>query len=906
MRFFLRKREFFLLIFLIVLLLFSFVIIKTNNTQKIYRSRADENITPTPEASPSAQIALLETVIESKNIETDNLLNKYEQSTNQEEKQSIVSTLETNLTERNKNQISLLKLSPKAVYNKSFSKDKIEKLKRIGSAQNKELKTEEYLNKMTGTVNTTISDDFDHNTSYTTATFIPDDNDTEEEMNFYPTDGQTFLSGTKVTLNDAIRIDEDNKVLGVSSVYAQEQKPQEKNQQSQTHLVAVEIETIETPPLDTLGEQKVLVLLAKAKDVDESQLPTPQEIEDRINGPMKQFYEKNSYGKMTLTAEVVKKWYEMLSTQSTNNYEDITSIITHAVNDNIDIKKYQNGRIMLVGIYQSDGPRRIVGESHGYSSLGKNSKIKINGDYLNFEMNASVSAVYLLQDRESFFSSAYTNRDGTFSPFDFALIHETGHALGIQHARETSCDKNILILLRNNCINHDDQEYGNDFDVMGNGTQDFRFNIYTQKSLKWLDNNHQSILTTIDPDKPYGQYTIKLMGEEGVVGILIPFTQNLKSTIDYYLEYRRSTKEEGLAINIPYFRNIPEQLSQTLYRRNSLVPTYLLGYLDEKNRERHDLFPPNTALIDRTNEIMIKVKSINQQTQTLDFIIINCYQKYQLIPHRAGNQSNISLNIFENDLRGENNTTKPLTIKEDFTVENASLCFNKKYMIDQSTIAIQQGNLFLSSPQFNFLSSEEVAPSKDVNNSFTTIATINNPNLPDSQLEFQVAEQNVDKDPQDNKDQSISKKLTYQFHVVPSFEEGKNDLEPFMISVKDKDINNKDFNHLEAEKGKTLIFTSNIANNSRNPDGNKSIEFFVKWDIQDEKGNNVIPPFRQRHEGIPPKTLDDANPATLTWTIPQDLPTGNYKVILAVDSNNRLQEFNENNNMIYRYFSVVE
>ena len=322
--------------------------------------------------------------------------------------------------------------------------------------------------------------------------------------------------------------------------------------------------------------------------------------------------------------------------------------------------------------------------------------------------------------------------------------------------------------------------------------------------------------------------------------------------------------------------------------------TGLNGFLSSSYKE-------NDIFFDQAHGIKIKVKDIKEDEDELTFIINRCQKEkppdaslFYLIPNRAGNGKIVSINVFESDLI----TFKSPSTIQYFSIENVVDCEISLYFIPSSMLRMQQENTYITLLVFKEKGeSIPIYPYKTKESSFSVFSRLNDPKLPNTTITFSV---NKDDHP------SAKKTLTYELNLVPSPDEYKNDLEPYMIDIKDKDINNKDFNHLEAKKQQILLFTSNIANNSRNPDGNKSSDFFVKWEIQDEKGNNVIPPFRQRHDGITPKSIDNAHPATLTWTIPQDLPVGDYKVILEVDSNNRLQEFNENNNIIWRYFNVVD
>ena len=501
-----RKREFLFVIFLFTTVIISLVIITANNNQKTYRSKAQETISPTPVASPSAQIALLETEVVSNNGETNRLLDQYEQTTDEGEKQTIISNIENNLIQRKKNQISLLELSPISVYQKAFDQGIINKLQTVGNIKKNKL-VEERIDRLQGIVNTTIYDDFENNRSYTDASFIPDDNQ-EEEINFYPADGQTFLSGTKAVLHNAIKIDKDQEVLGIaSSVYAQDQEQQQQYiaTVAPTHLIAVDITLIKTPPLDTLGEQKILVLLACLDDLDCAQLPAPQEIEQRINNEINEFFKRDSYNNMSLVAHTTSKWLKvkkeiLINEQSKPWDETIGSwklekkILSEFARD-IEFKEYERLAIILVKDDQGNG---------GESALGKRYKIKIADQTIN----SSILTVFAPLKSSYFFDSLYNTVDGNMSKFDKVFSHEFIHSLGGHHAGLTKTLGNTFISidgLKDTAL----EEYGNSFEIMGTHTFGFYSNAYIKKEFAWIGQNKEANILKIDRDKPEGEYTLK-------------------------------------------------------------------------------------------------------------------------------------------------------------------------------------------------------------------------------------------------------------------------------------------------------------------------------------------------------------------------------------------------------------
>ena len=871
--------------------LFDLVIVAKNFG---HSTPKQETISPTPVASPSAQIALLETIIESNNTETHTLIDKYEQSTDEEEKQAIVSNLENNLTGRKKNLLSLLELSPLSVYQKAFDQNVIEKLHTVGKIKDKQL-VETRINTLQGIVNTTIYDDFENNISYETATFIPDDTQ-DEEINFYPTDGQTLLSGTKVVINNALRIDEGEKVLGVSSVYAQESKNLDvKNYEIfyKVHLIAVGIQRSNDPVPQAIGNQNILVILAKARDVDNvflGNLPAPEQIEEHIKGQINRWYKKNSYGKMSITPTVIDKWYTLKS--PTIEFDRMSGvqymqdehlffkeIFPQLHKDNVDVFNFD--RFLLIA------GSSIESEILGTSSVGKKYVRSIMRIDQQIKDNISLAVIRLPLFIDTLSKPFIETSDGNLNLFEFVTAHEIGHQLGLDHARKLVSKRgvNMISLDLLSPQNTEEIEYGNPYDIMGitkkKDAEGSFFNSRARRYLGWLDPT-QSI--EIDPQYPDGLYTIKAMGEKGVISAYIPMARLHPPWFDFDIEYRLG---KGAVLNVG-----PDDLSA--YSGGGL----LIPYFKDVNTHKNSFSVGDATMYLDTNNMQVKVVDINDEEKSLTFRVKQCFpDDYSKIIHVHGGDINndfqSSMNVFETDIRKNYGNLK---LKEDFYIEN-STCFDKYYVEQSGSIEI--GNLSVSNLSKSGISLQIMSGKNKLTGFFFDVG-ISNTQLPNTEINFNLDEQNG----------VISelKKINYHLllNTVPSPDEYKNDLEPFMLDIKDKDVNNKKFNYLEVKKQQTIVFNSDIGNNSRNPDGNKSTDFFVKWEIQDEKGNNVIPPFRQRHDGIPPKSIDNANPATLTLTIPQDLPVGNYKVILEVDSNNRLQEFNENNNMIFRYFNVVE
>jgi len=209
---------------------------------------------------------------------------------------------------------------------------------------------------------------------------------------------------------------------------------------------------------------------------------------------------------------------------------------------------------------------------------------------------------------------------------------------------------------------------------------------------------------------------------------------------------------------------------------------------------------------------------------------------------------------------------------------------------------IVQGTLRVDNAHFSRsqIEQDKIALQGNVNiNELITNIRIFEPTPIDTKLFFKVSK---------NKESGETMTTTngaVEYHLVPSTEEYKNDLEPGFLFEK----NTLNEYSVMIKKGQKMFFRTRLRNNSRNPSGNKSRDFQVRWSILDEKGNNQIPPFFKRVDGISPQ---GSTSQELEWTVPDDVIPGDYRVVFEADPRGRIEEFNENNNQVWRDFTVVD
>ncbi|HLD26827.1 MAG TPA: hypothetical protein VJB63_02635 [Patescibacteria group bacterium] len=739
--------------------------------------------------------------------------------------------------------------------------------------------------------------------------------------------------------------------------------------------LSVNLENVESEITHAVGKENILVVLGKmtSQEFDEQLLPTPGNIQSRINSTVSNLYLKNSDNKLSFEAEIIPYWYKLATSLYDMDqlrgggdglYKRILTMIFLDSQNDATIKqlldKQTRGRIVIIVAVDQNNP--IIADN--FATLGRSLNVKIDHkketfqgtETRTFTANISLTMVFLpihttdtpghiglLQDPQ------YQTREGTFSEFDKVLARSLGRNLGLggsflikqcnldslqiinRSVAEADYGGSITLFNSDRLISiapiqalydtysHNEKQLirnlvgstiscaieRNPLDLMGESSEGFYMNASFQKKLGWLTENKQIIRLDVD-GKTESSYTLQ-ENPSGLKAAYMPYSYQYGDVVE------RSYEDET---GVTFGANI-QGLSQQEYYLDPRLNT------DTNKQSLHITVPSGRDLFlfsnngknglnlkdsfyDQINKIMLQVTDTNEKTLT--FKITPCdggANLFNIVPQRTTTVDNVThLNFFESFFRSNINLNRPATLHATFGLENTSNCFNREYTIDKKSIKITQGQtqilgytftdekLKIKSHQYDSVGLN-VSMSIDEQGPYTNI---------DSTIEFDIFTNMDSSNNSDNKQKYIQH-LTFQFHAIPTPEEYKNDLEPFMIDIKDKDTNNKKFDYLETHKGQTLVFSSSIANNSRNPDGNKSSDFFVKWYIQDEKGKDIVSQV-QRHEGIPPKTLDNADPAQLQWIIPDSIPQGNYKIILAVDYNNKLQEFNENNNVIWRYIKI--
>ncbi|HLC94036.1 MAG TPA: CARDB domain-containing protein [Patescibacteria group bacterium] len=828
-----------LISFLMISVVLLILTLIANRKQQTYRSKAQEipSLPVEQTATESAQLIKLRGEIEEKNTSLLGLLNQYKQ-VDEEGKKALVPTLSQKAQERTITLLALLEESPAEVYKQAFSRDILAQFPQ---------ETQEILEKRVstqGTVNTYIFDNFEKNTSFETATFVEDK--TDEEMNFYPVPTSLFRYGFRVKATNAV------KTNGSS-------------ENTNTSLIAVELEETEEQQLKTTGQQNVLTLVLKDTDYTVPLGIDIPYITQQLNETVGKFFEEESYNKLSLNFIVEPKIYAF----NIESYELETlnaklpkKLITFAFENSIDLTSYESYLVIIMTDKRSN--------YEGMGTMGKvNITVKTKDKTVSFDSSIT-SIVYNGKNEPYFFSRL--------------IPHEIGHNLGAEHANSMVCNSPTI---KTNTFSGQDQsclleEYGNSSDVMGalgllHKEKYAHFGPYAKKYLRWLPDEK---IIKINTEKPQGIYTIQqydldISGNNLPVAAWIPFATNNLS----------APEERDLFLH-NVFDSLMFNFESKPYIEGKLMQTILFTTFPENG------FSQNDSITDQKHDVIFTVEDINKEEKTLSFRITSCNKTPYIFYLNGGHDlTTASVNIFENDVlkQGMLTYSLPISIGEKATCEKNISVFTPSQKIVQGTLRVDNAHFSRSQ-----IEQDKIALQGNVNiNELITNIRIFEPTPIDTKLFFKVSK---------NKESGETMTTTngaVEYHLVPSTEEYKNDLEPGFLFEK----NTLNEYSVMIKKGQKMFFRTRLRNNSRNPSGNKSRDFQVRWSILDEKGNNQIPPFFKRVDGISPQ---GSTSQELEWTVPDDVIPGDYRVVFEADPRGRIEEFNENNNQVWRDFTVVD
>mgnify|MGYP001179581025 CR=1 FL=1 len=379
------------------------------------------------------------------------------------------------------------------------------------------------------------SDDFQNKTNDTTYV-IRESNGTE----------------TKVQFSDLSKIRTSDRVVLQGSKVSNSI-----NAQNVTYLPNLTSELSSFLP-DTLGKQKVAVVLVNFEGNPLPTSYTKQDIQESIANKLADYFREVSNGKSELEITV----YDWLTLPSINSgyctgNGFLEQQVVNAIDSQIDFTSTKRLLILQAQILSGTSCRG------NYSTIGKITTKTAEGD-----QKISLSYVDMTADKKEYLNNYY-----------YYAVHELLHAYGLGHSNALTCDNNDSPLELPPCAS---KEYGDNFDASGN-TYGWQLNTPHRLALGWLD---PSEVTTVTKS---GRYFISPIESPGktprAIRILLKAESDRPSQY-LYAEYRQPLKQDILS---------PEITSTDIYDGALL-------HIIDKRYWNVDFIPPSSILVDASPE----------------------------------------------------------------------------------------------------------------------------------------------------------------------------------------------------------------------------------------------------------------------------------------------------------------
>lgn len=375
---------------------------------------------------------------------------------------------------------------------------------------------------------------------------------------------------------------------------------------------------------DVNGTERVLVTLIKdsLRDRAGGYEPTKSEAHEFIfssfGSSLNNYLQETSSNRLNLIGDTLD-WIEIPNLCSPyNSIGDLFIQGLEAAGSITNIENYDRF-IFIIPEFSQCLPSNVL----GVGNLGK-----VDADGLRFSINIT----------------RYINPASKFSKLgQFALFHEFGHNLGLEHDNANACGKKVL---SQNC---ESIEYGGSHSIMGHAHTLAHFNAIHKDSLGWLTDSE---IQTVTPTENEQEFIISPISriDSSLKTIKIP----LPNGSSYYLEYRQpegfdaikvatdtSVKHDGLLI---YLRNDNYDIDSILL--DPKMNTYLdklsenvrgKRYISSFSSSFHYTAPTQSSYIDTLNEINITPVNFSSTGVTVRISKINSVTEEEPPQTVAGN-----------------------------------------------------------------------------------------------------------------------------------------------------------------------------------------------------------------------------------------------------------------------------
>jgi len=251
------------------------------------------------------------------------------------------------------------------------------------------------------------------------------------------------------------------------------------------------VQVLSLPALNTLGEQRTLVILVNFQDKPTEQPWTVEQVRNLVFDTTSEFFRENSYQQTWLSGDIAG-WYTI---PFTSTICDVFAIANYAK----EAATTAGYSLAAYSRYVYAFPQNACG-GQGVGTIG-----------------GSPSEAWIIGSLDL-----------------KVLSHELGHNLGLYHSRALDCGQSVL---GTNCSVF---EYGDRIDTMGNVSAG-HFNAYQKERLGWLDYGTSPFITTVQEN---GLFTIEPLETVGrgpkALAILKSTDAITGQQTWYYVEYRQA------------------------------------------------------------------------------------------------------------------------------------------------------------------------------------------------------------------------------------------------------------------------------------------------------------------------------------------------------------------------------